>query len=150
MKIVVDTNIVFSAILNPLATVGQVIIYGQWHKRFDFFAPNLLKEEIKKHRSKIIEVSKSIDATTFEDIRDEIFECIHFISEEQIPYEYWHNAVPLVRDVDMDDIAFVALAEYLDAKLWSGDKKLITGLRKSGFSRILTTDDISDINFTNL
>jgi predicted nucleic acid-binding protein len=29
MKIVVDTNIVFSAILNPSATVGQVIIYGQ-------------------------------------------------------------------------------------------------------------------------
>ncbi len=72
MKIVVDTNIVFSAILNPSATIGQAIIYGQQHRQFEFFSPNLLKEEIKRHRNKIIEVSKFIDDATFEDIRDEI------------------------------------------------------------------------------
>jgi predicted nucleic acid-binding protein len=60
MKIVVDTNIVFSAMLNPSATVGQIIIYGQRHQQFEFFAPNLLKEEIKRHRNKIIEAFKAI------------------------------------------------------------------------------------------
>lgn len=150
MKIVVDTNIVFSAMLNPSATIGQTIIYGQRHQQFEFFAPHLLKEEIKRHRNKIIEVSKSIDDTTFEDIRDEMFSCINFISEEQIPYEFWEIAIPLVRDVDMDDIAFVALAEYLDAKLWTGDKKLLAGLEKRGFTRIITIDEISNMKFTDL
>ncbi len=150
MKIVVDTNIVFSAMLNPSATVGQVIIYGQRHQQFEFFAPNLLKEEIKRHRNKIIEASKSNDNTTFEDIRDEMFRCINFISEEQIPYEFWHDAIPLVRDVDMDDIAFVVLAEYLDAKLWTGDKKLLSGLERLGFTRIITTEEIYNIKFTDL
>ena len=47
MKIVVDTNIVFTALLNPDAKIGQILIYGQ--KRFEFYAPQLLKEEIRKH-----------------------------------------------------------------------------------------------------
>lgn len=149
MKIVVDTNIIFSAMLNPSATIGQIIIYGQRHQQFEFFAPNLLKEEIKRHRNKIIEVSKSIDDITFEDIRDEIFRCVNFISEEQIPFEFWHDAIPLVRDTDMDDIAFVALAEYLDAKLWTGDKKLLSGIEKRGFTRFITTDEISNMKFTD-
>ncbi len=149
MKIIVDTNIIFSALLNPSTTIGQIIIYGQRHQQFDFFAPNLLKEEVKKHRNKIIEVSKSIDDTTFEDIRDEVFRCINFISEEQVPYTFWNDAIPLVRDTDMDDIAFVVLAEYLDAKLWTGDKKLITGLEKRGFARIITTDELSNMKFTD-
>ena len=94
-------------------------------------------------------MSKSIDDATFEDIRDEIFSCINFITEEQIPYEFWHDAIPLVRDTDMDDIVFVVLAEYLDARLWTGDKKLLIGLEKRGFSRITTTDEMSNIKFTD-
>lgn len=50
----------------------------------------------------------------------------------------------------MDDIAFVALAEYLDAKLWTGDKKLLAGLEKRGFTRIITIDEILNMKFTDL
>ena len=56
MKIVVDSNIVFSAILNTKSKIGQLIINGS--KYFDFFTIGLLKEEIKNHKDKIIEVSK--------------------------------------------------------------------------------------------
>lgn len=62
---------------------------------------------------------------------------------------FWHDAIPLVRDTDMDDIAFVALAEYLDAKLWTGDKKLLSGIEKRGFTRFITTDEISNMKFTD-
>ena len=87
-------------------------------------------------------MAKHLDESTFEDIRDEIFSCIHFISEEQIPFDYWHQAIPLVRDTDMNDIAFVVLAEYLDAKLWTGDNQLINGLEKQGFNRLITTNEL--------
>lgn len=145
MKIVVDTNIVFSAILNPSATIGQILIFGQ--KQFEFYAPNLVKEEIRRHQHKIIMLTERIDESVFENIRDEIFSCLHFISEEQIPFDYWHHAIPVVRDTDMDDIAFVVLAEYLDAMLWTGDKRLANGLAKQGFQRIITTDDLFKIKF---
>ena len=42
----------------------------------------------------------------------------------------------------MDDIAFVVLSEYLDAQLWTGDKKLMKGLSNMGFTRGVTTDEI--------
>ncbi|HOY19331.1 MAG TPA: PIN domain-containing protein [Haliscomenobacter sp.] len=145
MKIVVDTNIVFSAMLNPSATIGQILIYGQ--RQFQFYAPNLVKEEIKRHRGKLIALAEHFDESTFEDIRDEVLSCLHFISEEQIPFDYWHNAIPIVRDTDMNDIAFVVLAEYLDARLWTGDKQLSAGLARRGFSRVITTNELSAFQF---
>ena len=42
MKIVVDSNIVFSAILNTRSNIGQLIINGSSH--FDYYTIGLLKE----------------------------------------------------------------------------------------------------------
>lgn len=146
MRIVVDTNIVFSAILNASGKIGQLLIYGR--DRFEFYAPNLVKLETKRHTEKLITTAE-ISLSDFEDIRDDIFSCINFISEEQIPYEYWHEAVPIVRDTDMDDIVFVVLAEYLDARLWTGDKKLLAGVAKQGFTRGITTEEIYNLKQNN-
>lgn len=145
MKVVVDTNIVFTAMLNPSAMIGQILIFGQ--RQCSFYAPLLLKEEIKKHKSRIIALAEGMSEAAFDNIRDEIFNCIQFISEEQIPFHFWLNAIPFVRDSDMDDIAFVVLSEYLDAKLWTGDKISISGLQKHGFPRLISTDDLSKMNF---
>ena len=139
MKIIVDTNVIFSAILSPSGKIGQILIYGR--KQFEFYAPNLVKVEVKRHRDKIIQLGELTDPD-FEDTRDDIFDCLNFISEEQIPYQYWQEAIPLVRDTDMDDIAFVVLSEYLDAQLWTGDKKLLKGLTNMGFTKGVTTDEI--------
>ena len=139
MKIVVDTNVIFSALLSPSGKIGQILIYGQ--RQFEFYAPNLVKVEVKRHRAKIIQLGELTDPD-FEDTRDDIFDCLNFISEEQIPYQYWQEAIPLVRDTDMDDIAFVVLSEYLDAQLWTGDKKLLKGLTNMGFTKGVTTDEI--------
>jgi predicted nucleic acid-binding protein len=101
----------------------------------------LVKIEVKRHRDKLIRLGE-FSEEDFEDTRDDIFECLKFISEEQIPYEYWHNALPLVRDTDMDDIAFVVLSEYLDARLWTGDKKLRQGLEAMGYNKGILTDEL--------
>jgi len=49
MKIVVDTNIVFSAILNTQSRIGQILINGSEY--FDYYSVGLLKHEIIKHKS---------------------------------------------------------------------------------------------------
>jgi len=41
----------------------------------------------------------------------------------------------------MDDIAFVALNDFLNTKLWTGDKKLLLGLRAKGYLNILSAND---------
>lgn len=139
MKIVVDSNVVFSAILNQSGKIGQLLIFSRRH--FDFYAPNLLKTEIKRHKDKILEIS-GLSEDEFDNLREEVFECINFVSEEQIPYKFWHEAIPIVREVDMDDIAFVALSEYIDARLWTGDKRLLDGLKGKGSPRGISTDEL--------
>ncbi len=139
MKMVVDTNVIISAILHRSGKIGEILMYSQ--NEFQFYSPYLVKEEIKRHQSKLLALSK-MNSDDFEDVKDLIFDCITFISEEQIPFEYWQNALPIVRDADMDDIAFVVLSEYIGAKLWTGDKKLLTGIENKGFQRGITTDDV--------
>lgn len=146
MKVIADSNVVVSAILNKNSKTAQLLIFGR--RYFDFFAPNLLKLEIKKHKTKLLEVSK-LSSEEFDKAQDELFECLTFISEEQIDYEHWRNAIPVVRDIDMDDIAFVALSEYLDCQLWTGDKRLLQGIQKRGYSKGITTDELYQIWLDN-
>lgn len=144
MKVVVDTNIIFSAILNPSAAIGQILIYSR--RNIHFFAPNLVRTEIQRHKDKLLMLTNGMSEATFEDIRDEIFSSIQLISEEQIPFDYWHKAIPLVRETDMDDLAFVVLAEFLDARLWTGDKKLKKGLEQFGYTRSITLEELISFN----
>jgi len=39
----------------------------------------------------------------------------------------------LCKDIDEKDFAYLALSLELDGRLWTGDKKLINGLRAKGF-----------------
>jgi predicted nucleic acid-binding protein len=55
------------------------------------------------------------------------------------------KASNLVRDIDMDDIAFVTLAEFLGIKLWTGDRALMKGLARKGYSNFITTDELAKL-----
>ena len=69
MKIVVDTNIVFSAILNTQSRIGQILINGSEY--FDYYSVGLLKLEILKHKLKILKFTGYTDLY-FNDIFDVI------------------------------------------------------------------------------
>ena len=142
MIIVVDSNVIVSAILNKNSMIGQLLIFGR--RYFEFHAPNFLKSEIKKHKAKLLAMSK-LSEDEFDQLRDELFECLTFISEEQIPYEFWHNAIPIVRDIDMDDIAFVALTDYMEAKLWTGDKRLLEGMEQRAYTKGISTENLHQL-----
>ena len=139
MKLIIDANIVFSAILNTNSKIGDLLINSKTH--FDFIAPDFLRVEIKKHYSKLIKIS----GLTLEQIQEaefQIYKDITFISEEQIKISAWLAAEKLVVDVDMKDIHYVAYAKHFKCKIWSGDKMLIKGLAKKNFSNFITTDEL--------
>lgn len=139
MKIVVDTNIVFSAILNTESKIGDLLMNSE--AIFEFRSAMYLKEEIEKHEGKLMTISE-LTKDEIEQSTEQVFSYIKFISEEIIPFEIWQKAARLVRDVDMDDIAFVALSEYEDIKLWTGDRELIAGLTAKGFQRCISTEEM--------
>ena len=142
MKIVVDTNIVFSALLNTNSIIGDLLLNSD--EVFEFYSCNLLKEEIITHQTKLLSISK-LTQMQLNALCQKIFAKIHFISEEIIPFEYWQIALPFVRDVDMDDIAFVALNELLGAKLLTGDKKLLEAIRAKGYTNAINVDEITTL-----
>jgi predicted nucleic acid-binding protein len=139
VKVVVDTNIVFSAILNTEGKIGELIMNSP--DAFSFHTCDLLRLELANHRSKLLAIS-GMDETQLDESLHQITNCLSFTAESLIPFEIWKKAADLVGDVDMNDIAFVALSEFLEAKLWTGDKELIKGLAKKGYTNFLTTDEI--------
>lgn len=144
MKVVVDTNIVFSAILNSDGKIGDLLLNSG--KNIDFFSVEYLRYELGNHYQKLSRISKQpIDKI----VNSEYFitRAIHFISEEQIPENIWRSAYSLVKEVDLDDIAFVALSKHLRCKLWTGDGVLIRGLNRNGFSNVISTDEL--LNYRN-
>ena len=42
-----------------------------------------------------------------------------------------------MRDIDIDDLVFVALSAYLDEFLWTGDHKLYEGLINKGYQKVI-------------
>ena len=82
----------------------------------------------------------------FEEARNHIFSRLKFHSEEIIPFHFWQEALLLVRDVDVDDIAFVTLNNYLAADLWTGDKLLLNHLHhQKGYSKCFTTAELFEV-----
>jgi predicted nucleic acid-binding protein len=70
---------------------------------------------------------------------------IRFINQGLIPKEIYKKAEVLTSDIDIDDTEFVALAEHIKAKFWSGDKVLKDGLMKMGWNKFITTDELYNI-----
>ena len=127
MNIVVDTNIIFSALLNPDGTVGEILLNND--EKLHFFAPSFILEELSNHQEKLIKLSGlSEDELAF--MKRILFQHIDLIDVDVIPQRFRQQAFDLVNDVDEADAPFVALALALEVPLWTGDKKLISGLEK--------------------
>jgi len=56
MKVVVDTNIIFSALLNPGSKIGNIVINSKNH--LQFYTCDFLKTELLKHRNKLLKLTK--------------------------------------------------------------------------------------------
>ncbi|MBN9352408.1 MAG: hypothetical protein J0H55_17150 [Chitinophagaceae bacterium] len=52
MKIIVDTNIVFSAMLNSNSRIGKILLNSKEH--LQFFSCNYLQVEIHRHRNNVL------------------------------------------------------------------------------------------------
>jgi predicted nucleic acid-binding protein len=139
VKIIVDTNIIFSALLKTQTTFGQIIFNSE--SIFDFYSPHYLRTEIKKHWDRLKKISKLTDQQV-EESYDSLLTKINFINEEIIPQKIWVDSEKIIEEIDADDIDFVALTKYLRGKLWTGDLELWDGLRSKGFKNVLTTSEI--------
>ena len=145
MRVVVDTNIVFSALLNSNSRICRLLLDSRGI--FQFYSCKYLQKEIHRHKDKILHYS-GLNNDDLSELIALVESRIFFLEEELLPVTIIAEAKEWVKDVDFDDFAFVAIANHLDAWLWTGDKKLIAGLQQKGYSRIISTADLLDIRLT--
>lgn len=139
MRVVVDTNIVFSAILNTNSKISKIIL--QPKSKLNLYSSNQLKYELAAHRTKLKKISNYSEielqrATLL------IFSKIRFINAELIPVTLFTEAEKLTLNVDIDDTEFVALTEHIRGKLWTGDKELAKGLISRKWNKLISTEEL--------
>jgi len=129
-KIVIDSNIIFSALRSKNSLTRNKILSS----KDQFFCPNFLIVEIFKHKERIVGKSKLMEEETLEFLT-KILNRVTFINEENISIENFIEAYHLCKDVDEKDTPFVALSLELGFELWTRDQELITGLKAKGFNK---------------
>ena len=139
MKVVVDTNIIFSAILNTEGTIADLLLSDN---PFDFYTPSYIWKELSKHEDKLLKILRLDSSEQLQELKFMTTQNIRFISEFQVKVEDWEKAHKLTIDIDFDDIAFIALTLHLNGILWTGDKKLRTGLARKGFDALINTQEL--------
>ena len=127
--IIVDTNIVFSALVNKNSPIASFLLDPQRA----LLMPKFGFVELFKHKEKICKISKHSHDEILE-ILYELIRHIDFYDENMISVDALQKSWLLVKDIDPKDMLFVALTIEMDGLLWTGDTKLRTGLEAKGFS----------------
>lgn len=138
-KIVVDTNIIFSCLLNSHVSIGEVMFNSE--DVFGFYSNQYMRYEIRKHWNKLKKISK-LTEYELQAAYDKMLPKLTFINEELISQTDWKKAEELVKEIDLDDIDFVALTKFLKETLWTGDKALYDGLKSNYFRTVYNTHDM--------
>ena len=100
MRIVVDTNVVFSAILNTNSKISKIIL--QPKSKLNFYSTEQLLDELSEHWSKLKKISKYTDIELHK-TSSLITSRIKFVSVQLIPRNIFIRAEMLTSNIDIDD-----------------------------------------------
>ncbi len=139
MKLVVDTNIVFSALLNSSGNIAKILL--STNESIEFFSCDFLKDELNSHHKKIQKYTK-LSMHEVNELIDLVCSNIIFIDERLLPTSSIKSAYDLVQDIDEKDLPFVAMSIHFKAFLWTGDKQLYIGLVKKNYKKVINTTSL--------
>ncbi len=129
MRIVIDTNMIFSLLLGKSMRMRDTF-FDPIH---NFYAPNYIIGELFEKKERIIRYSALSEAEIYE-LFYRILGKIEFVAEDFVISEYRYQAFSLCHDIDEADTPFIALSLQLNAAFWTGDKQLKEYLKQHGFT----------------
>ncbi|WP_024787355.1 MULTISPECIES: PIN domain-containing protein [unclassified Lebetimonas] len=135
MKIIIDTNIIFSSLLSSNEKYLKLFLNN------NFYAPNYLVYEIFKYKPKIIKYS-NLTLREIDEFFAFVLKKIYLVNEETLSTQSLKKSYELCKDIDRNDISFVALTIELNGLLLTGDKKLFNGLKNKKFNKLITLEEI--------
>ncbi|MDP3048053.1 MAG: PIN domain-containing protein [Thermodesulfovibrionales bacterium] len=135
MKAVIDSNIIFSAIISGKQFYIDII------QSNEFYTPDIVFIELEKYKTRIIEKSR-LPIEDFRKFVKMLFEEIVVIPKMAISKENWQKAYNLCKDVDEKDTPFIALSLELSMPVWTNDKSLTDGLKAKDFNQFISTEQL--------
>ena len=137
MKLVIDSNIIFSALISVKVTYLEIF------EAADIYVPDFLFIELARYEQRIQQQADLADS--FKTFTRDLFSNITVIPNIAISSGSFMRAHSLCRDVDLEDIPFVALSIDLEIPLWTNDKKLKEALRAKEYTNIASSSDIFEL-----
>lgn len=130
---IVDANVLMSILISGKA------VYRNLLREYIFLSSDFAFIEIDKYQKIILQKAK-LDSDSFKHFSYFVFSSVHFLPNYVIDEAVKEKAINLVSDVDIKDVAYVALSMQLDITLLTRDQVLHDGLRKKGFRNIQMFD----------
>lgn len=118
MNIIIDANVLFSALIKKSTTRKIILDYEGF-----FLFPSYIFIEMKKHKEELLRKS-GMSKKDFDRLLQLILKKVMIVPNEVlVPYK--EEALDIVKDIDPDDVLFMACAlAYPGSVIWSDDKKL--------------------------
>ena len=134
MIVIADSNIFYSALIAPNGEIAAILK----DRNMQFIAPDFIIEEVIKAGWRKDKTEKKILAEL-----KQLLEKITIIPLDEITKKNLQDAFEIVKDVDKDDYAFVAVHLQFKHKIWSRDEALIKGLTEKGYGHFfISTDEV--------
>ncbi len=114
MKLVLDSNIIFSALIKK-STTRDIILSDI----FDLYAPEYIFSEIRKHKELLLKKSR-LDEGELDALLLLLQKHIHLTPKGKYN-EKMALAEDILKGIDITDSPFLALALSLDCSVWSND-----------------------------
>ena len=140
MIVIADSNIFFASLIAPTGEIATILK----DKNMQFLAPDYIIEEVKDHID-IIQKKRKKNKTKRQILvdLDLLLKNITIIPLEKLSNKNIQKAFSIVKDIDEDDYAFIAMHLQYKHKIWSRDEELINGLTERGYGHFfISTDEV--------
>ena len=131
MKVILDTNILISALIKDSITRRIIFESG-----LNFYYPEISLNELHKHTNLILKKS-NMGKKDLDLLLNRLLNYIRLIPEHRI-VNCLNEANILLGHIDHDDVVFIAAALISNAAIWSDDKHF----QKQKSIKIFTTKDM--------
>jgi len=119
MRLVVDTNILLSALIKKSAT-RKILL----HPGFEFYAPEHIFHEIENHKNEVIKKS-GLSKEEFYIVLDSVLTNAIITPENEFA-KHIPKAWDIMKNIDPDDFPFLALAlSFENDGIWTNDKHFL-------------------------
>lgn len=130
-SVVIDANRIFSELIAANHNLRRVFAS---QPETEFYCPKYVLVELFKHKERIAKAT-GLKEPELLALLHTLLEHIRFFDEDAVSIGSWTEAWRMCRDVDENDVAYVALTLELNGDLWTSDRELEVGLRKKGFTK---------------